>query len=286
MYFGLHEWTAAHTGGVVDARFIALVDTALESPLGQIAMVPMLAWIANSAPDKLKATYFAVMASFTNLALSAAQLGTKYLNQIFVVTREVKDAATGAVKVAADYSQLGDLLIATTVLGFVVPLLAIAFVKIDAVPERLKAPPRRTRSTQRLESSRSYLCDLRGRCGLPRPASARSAGSPPSSPPTSCRIAAALAALVVAAGVRARARAGPEARDRRRLRQRRPARCSTRALAGVRRDRGGDVGGDLARFYLMMTTGERVITDIRRAVFGHLLALAARVLRARRAPAR
>jgi hypothetical protein len=130
MYFGLHEWTAAHTGGVVDARFIALVDTALESPLGQIAMVPMLAWIANSAPEKLKATYFAVMASFTNLALSAAQLGTKYLNQMFVVTREVKDTATGAVKVPADYSQLGDLLITTTVLGFVVPLLAIAFVKM------------------------------------------------------------------------------------------------------------------------------------------------------------
>ena len=71
MYYGLHEWTAAMTGGVVDARFIALVDTALESPLGQIAMIPMLAWIANSAPANLKATYFAVMASFTNLALSA-----------------------------------------------------------------------------------------------------------------------------------------------------------------------------------------------------------------------
>jgi hypothetical protein len=129
MYFGLHEWTARHTGGVVDARFIALVDTALESPLGQIAMVPMLAWIANSAPDRLKATYFAVMASFTNLALSAAQLGTKYLNQIYVVTREVKDAATGAIQVPTDYSQLGDLLILSTALGFVLPLLAIAFVK-------------------------------------------------------------------------------------------------------------------------------------------------------------
>src|SRR5690606_17463103 len=63
MYYGLHHWTASVTGGVVDARFIALVDTALESPLGQVAMVPMLAWIANSAPDRLKATYFAVMAS-------------------------------------------------------------------------------------------------------------------------------------------------------------------------------------------------------------------------------
>ena len=129
MYYGLHEWTAARTGGVVDARFIALVDTALESPLGQIAMVPMLAWIANSAPEKLKATYFAVMASFTNLALSASQLGTKYLNQLFVVKREVKDAATGAVKMAADYSQLGELLILATVLGFAVPMLAILFVK-------------------------------------------------------------------------------------------------------------------------------------------------------------
>ena len=65
----------------MDARFIVLVNTALESPLGQIAMIPMLAWIANSAPQNLKATYFAIMASFTNLALSASQLGTKYLNQ-------------------------------------------------------------------------------------------------------------------------------------------------------------------------------------------------------------
>ena len=55
MYYGLHQWTAAHTGGFVDARVIAIIDTALESPLGQIAMIPMLAWIANSAPANLKA---------------------------------------------------------------------------------------------------------------------------------------------------------------------------------------------------------------------------------------
>ena len=128
MYYGLHEWTADHTGGLVDARMIALIDTALESPLGQIAMVPMLAWIANSAPDRLKATFFAVMASFTNLALAAAQLGTKYLNQVFTVTREVRDA-TGALTAPADYSELGMLLVVTTVLGCVLPLLAILFVK-------------------------------------------------------------------------------------------------------------------------------------------------------------
>ena len=129
MYYGLHEWTAARTGGLVDARVIALIDTALESPLGQIAMIPMLAWIANSAPVNLKATYFAVMASFSNLALSAAQLGTKYLNQVFIVTREVRDRATGAIKVPADYSDVGMLMIAATVIGVAVPIATVAVVR-------------------------------------------------------------------------------------------------------------------------------------------------------------
>lgn len=130
MYYGLHHWTSAMTGGVVDARFIALVDAALESPLGQVAMIPMLAWIARSAPENLKATYFAVMASFTNLALSLSQLGTKYLNQIFTVTREVRNPATGIVEVAADYSSLGSMLTISILIGLSLPFLAIAFVKL------------------------------------------------------------------------------------------------------------------------------------------------------------
>jgi hypothetical protein len=130
MFYGLHEWTARMTGGIVDARFIALIDTALESPLGQISMVPMLAWIANSAPANLKATFFAVMASFTNLALSFSQLGTKYLNEIFVITREVKDAATGAIQTPADYTQLGSLLIVQLLLGLALPFAAIMFAKV------------------------------------------------------------------------------------------------------------------------------------------------------------
>ena len=130
MFFGLHHWTMALTGGVVDARFIALVNTALESPLGQIAMIPMLAWIARSAPSNLKATYFAVMASFTNLALSLSQLGTKYLNEIFIITREVRDHASGAVLVAADYSDLGMLLIVQLAIGLALPLAAILFARL------------------------------------------------------------------------------------------------------------------------------------------------------------
>ena len=130
MYYGLHQWTSALTGGVVDAHFIALVDTALESPLGQIAMIPMLAWIANAAPANLKATYFAVMASFTNLALSLSQLGTKYLNQVFYVAREVRDPVSGALQTPADYSQLGTLLIVQMLIGLALPIAAILFARL------------------------------------------------------------------------------------------------------------------------------------------------------------
>jgi len=129
MFYGMHEWTAMVTGGMVDAQFIALVNTAFESPLGQIAMIPMLAWIANSAPANLKATFFAVMASFANLALSLSQLGTRYLNQIYTVTREVRDLSTDQLQVAADYSQLGELIIVTIVLGLVLPFMAIFIVR-------------------------------------------------------------------------------------------------------------------------------------------------------------
>ena len=117
MFYGLHEWTAAHTGGVIDARAIALINTALESPLGQIAMIPMLAWIANSAPAHLKATFFAVMASFTNLALAASQLGTQYLNQVYIVKR-------------GDYSELGILMIVAAVLTLALPLVVVAGVRL------------------------------------------------------------------------------------------------------------------------------------------------------------
>jgi len=129
LYYGLHEWTAARTGGIVDARFIAIIDTMIESPLGQIAMIPMLAWIAKNAPAHLKATFFAVMASFTNLALSASSLGTRYLNEIYIITREVRDRVEDVVKTAADYSDLGWLLITVALIGLLAPLMTVFIVQ-------------------------------------------------------------------------------------------------------------------------------------------------------------
>ena len=125
MYYGIHEITSVLTNGMVDAQFIAILNTAAESPLSQIAMIPLLAWIAKNAPIKYKATFFAVFASFTNLALSASALGTKYLNEIFNVTREVKDKVTNEIQSTADYTELGILLIVTTLLTLVLPILFV-----------------------------------------------------------------------------------------------------------------------------------------------------------------
>lgn len=129
LYYGVHEWTSQWTDGVVDARFIAVLDTALESPLAQVSMIPMLAWIAKNAPSHVKATFFAVMASFTNLALSASSLGTRYLNEIFIVTREVRDPATGMLQMPADYGELGWLLLTVAALTLVLPLLTITLIQ-------------------------------------------------------------------------------------------------------------------------------------------------------------
>ncbi len=54
---------------------------------------------------------FAIMASLMNLALSASQLFTRYLNDLFAVTQQ-------------DYSNLGRLMITVGVLGLL-PLLAL-----------------------------------------------------------------------------------------------------------------------------------------------------------------
>jgi hypothetical protein len=121
MYYGLHEWTERVFG--FGARTIALIDTMADSPLGQVAMVPMLAWIAREAPENQKATYFAVMAAFTNLALSAASLGTSYMNQVFIVER-------------GGYGELGRLMIAVTIIGLVVPIATVLIVNRWSRPRR------------------------------------------------------------------------------------------------------------------------------------------------------
>lgn len=129
MYYGLHHITSSLTNGIVDERFIAFINTAVESPLGQVAMIPLLGWIAKNAPLKYKATFFAVFASFTNLALSARELFTKYLNKIFIIKRKVVDQTNKVVIENADYSMLDELLISIIVITIILPITAIAVIQ-------------------------------------------------------------------------------------------------------------------------------------------------------------
>ena len=129
MYYGFHNLTSSLTNGVIDERFIAFINTAIESPLAQVAMIPLLGWIAKNAPLKYKATFFAVFASFTNLALSARELFTKYLNKIFIIKREVIDQNSQTVIEKADYSNLDELLISIVVITIFIPIITIMFIQ-------------------------------------------------------------------------------------------------------------------------------------------------------------
>jgi MFS family permease len=103
-------WTEATFG--FGARTIAIIDAAAASPLAQLSMVPLLTLIAIYAPPSKRAVWFALMASFLNLALIAGQLATKYLNQIFLIER-------------GNYAELPALVVTAVILSVVIPLAAI-----------------------------------------------------------------------------------------------------------------------------------------------------------------
>lgn len=109
--FGLHHWTERNLG--FGAHGIALIDAAASSPFAELSMIPMLALIAIYAPAGRRASWFALMASLMNLATVAGSLGTKYLNDIFVVPR-------------GDYTHLSALTAVAMLIGFVAPVVAIA----------------------------------------------------------------------------------------------------------------------------------------------------------------
>jgi len=109
LFYGVNEWFG------LSPRMFAFIDTTISAPLGQLSMVPMLALIARTAPRGAEATMFAIMASLMNLALSASELGTRYLNTAFGVTQQ-------------DYSGLGHLLITVGAVGLL-PLLALPLLR-------------------------------------------------------------------------------------------------------------------------------------------------------------
>ncbi len=130
LFYGLHDWLG------VSARTLAFIDTTISAPLAQLTMVPMLILIAKTAPRGAEATMFAIMASLMNLALSASQLFTRYLNDLFAVSQQ-------------DYSNLGLLMISVGLLGLL-PLLALPLLwrQEHRLEERPAAAPAPTPVTQ------------------------------------------------------------------------------------------------------------------------------------------
>ena len=110
LLFGLQNWTKEMFG--FGARSIAIIDAAAVSPFAQLSVVPMLTLIAYYAPEGQRATWFALMASLMNLALTAGSLETKYLNDIFPVDR-------------GQYAELVPLYLWVVAIGFVLPIAAI-----------------------------------------------------------------------------------------------------------------------------------------------------------------
>jgi hypothetical protein len=116
LFYGANEWLG------VSPRMFAFIDTTIAAPLGQLSMVPMLALIARTAPAGAEATMFAIMASLMNLALSASELFTRYLNTFFAVSQH-------------DYGNLGRLMIAVGLIGLA-PLLALPLLRREEVQAR------------------------------------------------------------------------------------------------------------------------------------------------------
>ncbi|MBW5290419.1 MAG: Folate carrier, cyanobacterial type [Candidatus Ruthia sp. Asou_11_S2] len=117
MYYDVHIWLG------IDARTVALVDTAISSPFNYISQVLMLTLVAIHAPEGKKGTWFALMASLMNIALAAGGLLTKYLNKFFVVSREI--ITDGVVTSVQNYTELGGLLWIVIGAGFVIPIAVI-----------------------------------------------------------------------------------------------------------------------------------------------------------------
>jgi hypothetical protein len=106
----LDLWTEETFG--FGARTIALVDTTVASPFAELSMIPALTLVAINAPAGRRATWFALMASWMNVALVAGQLETKYLNLLFEVGR-------------GSYANLPALTVAAVAIGFAIPVAGI-----------------------------------------------------------------------------------------------------------------------------------------------------------------
>lgn len=111
MAFGLHEWTLDHWG--FGARTIALIDTTAEGPFQKLGFLVLCTVATYYAPKRHVVSWFALVMSLMSLAtLSGGRILKKMLSNTFIIER-------GA------YENVGDLMITTTLIQFLLPTVVI-----------------------------------------------------------------------------------------------------------------------------------------------------------------
>lgn len=129
LFYDGHQLLSEWSGIAISPQWIVWFDNAAESPLRQVVALPVLIWVAKHAPLAVKATYFAVATSFINSSTQFKFLCTEYINQVFVVSRQLPSASSGAT-LESDYTQLGSILLVVLVMNCMLPLIALGISQV------------------------------------------------------------------------------------------------------------------------------------------------------------
>jgi hypothetical protein len=122
MSFGLHHWTMEHFG--FGAKSIALFDASVEGPFQRLGYLLLTAALTYYAPKKNIASWFALSMGLMSLAfVYMGRIIKKYLAKIYIIER-------------GDYHNIKGLLVATTSLNLLLPLVAIIIVSLFFMKEK------------------------------------------------------------------------------------------------------------------------------------------------------
>lgn len=109
--FGFHEWTMKNFG--FGAQTITLVDNIMEAPFLKLKFLILCTIATYYAPKENIASWFALVMSIMSLAyVSGGRILKKIISDIYVIERGC-------------YENVPELMIVTTLIGFIMPTLAI-----------------------------------------------------------------------------------------------------------------------------------------------------------------
>lgn len=104
--------------GGLDPRHVVWLDSAMAGPLASLSMIPLGVLVAQNAPPQQRAVYTSLTASFMNIALVGGDVITKWLNEIFIVSR-------------TDFTQLGELMIYSLTISTLLSMVGLVVLKIS-----------------------------------------------------------------------------------------------------------------------------------------------------------